>query len=159
MNWWNLFKPKACSVKIKARSKPEVLEEVVANLVSAKLLHADLKDDALRTLVAREELASTGIGMGIAIPHVKVDGITQAICSLSVIPLGVDWAAVDGEPVSVLFTILRPVEATDQHDPADHLEMMRWVAGLARHGDFRSFACQAKTKTDLVKLLKEMAPS
>lgn len=97
--------------------------------------------------------------MGVAIPHVKIDGIEEAICCLAVHSAGVDWAAVDGEPVQVLFTILRPSEVTEKHDPEDHLAMMRWVAGLARNPDFRSFACQAKTRTDLVNLLKEMSPS
>ena len=72
---------------------------------------------------------------------------------------GIDWAAVDGELVQVLFTVLRPSEATDNYDPEEHLAMMRWVAGLARNPDFRSFACQAQTRTDLVDLLKEMSPT
>ncbi len=158
MSWWKQFKPKACSVKVKAVAKPEVLAEIVGNLVGSGLLDATLQDAALRTLTSREELASTGIGMGVAIPHVKLDGIEEAICSLSVCREGLDWAAVDGGPVQVLFTVLRPSEATEKHDPQEHLEMMRWVAGLARNPDFRSFACQAKNKTDLVNLLKEMAP-
>lgn len=159
MSWWKQFKPKACSVKLKAEDKRSALAEVVTNLVSAGLLEASLEEITLRVLTSREELASTGIGMGVAIPHVKIDGISEAICCLSVHPEGLDWAAVDGGPVQVLFTVLRPSEATDQHDPEDHLAMMRWVAGLARDSDFRSFACQVKTRTDLVNLLKEMSPS
>jgi len=159
MSWWKQFKPKACSVKLKAEDKSSVLAEIVANLVSAGQLEASLEEATLRVLTSREELASTGIGMGVAIPHVKIDGIEEAICCLAVHSAGVDWAAVDGEPVQVLFTILRPSEVTEKHDPEDHLAMMRWVAGLARNPDFRSFACQAKTRTDLVNLLKEMSPS
>jgi mannitol/fructose-specific phosphotransferase system IIA component (Ntr-type) len=158
MSWWKQFKPKACSVKLKAEDKRSVLAEIVTNLVSAGLLEASLEESTLRVLTSREELASTGIGMGVAIPHVKIDGIDEALFCLSVHREGLDWAAVDGEPVQVLFTVLRPSEATDKHDPEVHLDMMRWIAGLARDSDFRSFACQAKTRTELVSLLKEMSP-
>ena len=71
---------------------------------------------------------------------------------------GVEWDAVDGAPVKIFFTVLRPAEAGELHDPEKHLEVMRWIAKLGRDSDFRSFALQAKTKTQLVDLLKEMSP-
>jgi mannitol/fructose-specific phosphotransferase system IIA component (Ntr-type) len=61
--------------------------------------------------------------------------------------------------VDVVFTILRPEERTDGHDPEEHLDMMRWIAGLSREADFRSFARQADKKSALVDLLKEHAPA
>ena len=63
----------------------------------------------------------------------------------------------DGAPVQILFTVIRPHNATEEYDPEDHLEMMRWIAKLARDTDFRAFALQAKTKPQLVGLLKEMS--
>ncbi len=159
MNWFKLFKAKACSVKLKADTKSDALKEVVSNLITAKLLEKDLEEAAVKTLLAREDLASTGIGMNVAIPHVKIAGIDRVVCSLSVHPEGIPWDAVDGAPVQVLFTVLRPVSASEHYNPEQHLEMMRWVARLARQSDFRSFACQAKNKTELVNLLQEMAPA
>jgi mannitol/fructose-specific phosphotransferase system IIA component (Ntr-type) len=111
----------------------------------------------VKTLLEREELASTGVGQNVAIPHVKLEGLDEAVASLSVHNEGVEWAAVDGEPVQVLFTVLRPEHAGESHDPDRHLEMMRWVASLSRNGDFRNFAIQARTRTELVDLLKEMS--
>lgn len=157
MNWWKQFKPKACSTKLKASSKEDALQEVVANLLAAELLPPELESAALRALAAREEMGTTGIGMGVAIPHVKLKGLSTALCSLSVHPEGIDWQAVDGAPVQILFTVLRPDKAGDEHDPERHLEMMNWIARLAREADFRSFAIRSKTKTDLVNLLKEMS--
>ena len=157
MDWYKRFKSKACILKLKASSKADVLNEVVDQLVSTKLLPAELEGATRSTLEGREELASTGVGMNVAIPHVKVDGLSEAICSLSVSPEGIEWQAVDGEPVHILFTVLRPGGATDQHDPEQHLEMMRWIARLARDQDFRGFALQARTKAELVGLLKEMS--
>jgi len=155
MNWWKEFKPKGCSVSLKGGSKPEVLQELLGVLVQSDQLSADLREAAFQALVDREQLASTGVGMNVAIPHVKLPGLEKAICSLGIHPEGVEWDAVDGAPVKILFTVLRPAEAGEQHDPEQHLEMMRWIAKLGRDGDFRSFAIQAKTKKELVDLLKE----
>lgn len=157
MDWWKLFKPKACAVKLKAMDKPGALAEMVTNMVSGGVLDEGLKDGALKALTTREELASTGIGMSVAVPHVKLVGLDRAICTLSVHKEGLDWSAIDANPVRVFFTVLRPEEAGEFHDPERHLDMMRWITKLAREPDFRSFAQRAKTKTDLVGLLKEMS--
>jgi len=53
--------------------------------------------------------------------------------------------------------VLRPDKAGNLHDPERHLEMMRWVARLGRERDFRQFALQVRTRTELVDLLKEMS--
>ena len=157
MNYWKLFKPKSCSVRLKAGTKEAALVEVVANMVEAEVLPADLRADAVEALLARERTASTGVGMNVAIPHVKLAGIERAACSLSVHAGGLAWQAVDGAPVHLLFTVLRPDKAGVGHDPERHLDMMRWIARLSRDADFRRFATRVKTKTELVDLLKEMS--
>jgi PTS system fructose-specific IIC component len=157
MNHWKQFKPKACSVHLKACSKEEALAEVVKNLVEAEVLRGDLAADAERALLERERTASTGVGMSVAIPHVKLAGLDRAVCSLSVHRQGISWEAVDGAPVQLLFTVIRPDKKSTQHDPDRHLEMMRWIARLGRDADFRRFAVRVKTKTELVDLLREMS--
>jgi len=155
--FWKQFKIKSCSADLKSGTKEEVLREIVANMVASGALGKGLGEDAVRALLEREDLASTGVGQNVAIPHVKVEGLDEAVASLSVHVEGVEWAAVDGEPVHVLFTVLRPEQAGANHDPDRHLEMMRWIASLSRNGDFRNFAAQARTRTELVELLKEMS--
>ena len=157
MNHWKQFKPKACSVHLKARSKEEALSEVVRNFVEAEVLPEALAADAERALLERERTASTGVGMSVAIPHVKLAGLDRAVCSLSVHREGLAWDAVDGAPVQLLFTVIRPDKKSTQHDPDRHLEMMRWIARLGRDADFRRFAVRVKTKTELVDLLREMS--
>ena len=157
MNFWKQFKPKCCSVNLKAGDKPSALEALVDNLVKAKALPTELREEALAALTEREELGSTGVGMGVAIPHVKLKGIDRVVCSVSIHKEGIEWAAIDGEPVNIFFTVLRPERGGEQHDPERHLEMMTWIAKLAREPDFRRFAGRAKTKTELVDLLKEMS--
>jgi nitrogen PTS system EIIA component len=155
MNFWKQFKAKCCNVRLKAGSKEAALAEVVANLIEAEELPAELQSEALKALLEREKLGSTGVGMSVAIPHVKLKGLERAICSLSVHPEGLPWQAVDGAPVQLLFTVLRPEKGGERHDPEQHLEMMKWVARLSRDGDFRRFALNVKSKSELVDLLKE----
>ncbi len=157
MDWYKRFKSKACILKMKAESKEEALDEVAAQILSSGLVNAELGESIRKALHDREALASTGVGMNVAIPHVKVEGLTEAVCSLAVCKEGLEWRAVDGAPVNILFTVIRPDGPTEEHDPEDHLEMMRWIAKLARDTDFRAFAMQAKTKPQLVGLLKEMS--
>ena len=156
-DFWKLFDPKGCSVKLKSNTKDETIGELVDNLASAGLLTSDLADTALSALQERERAASTGIGRGVAIPHVKVPGLDAAVVSLSIHPDGLDWEALDREPVRIVFTVLRPDQAGELHDPERHIQMMRWVAALAQDADFRSFATQVRNKKELVSLLKEKA--
>jgi PTS system nitrogen regulatory IIA component len=157
MSFWKQFKPKSCSVSLKASQKDGILTELVNNMVKSGVLDQELQDVALRTLREREDLASTGVGMSVAVPHVKVPGLSSVVCTLSIHKEGIEWRAVDGEAVRVLFTILRPERASEEHNPEVHLEMMSWIARLAKQPDFRRFAIAAKTKTELVDLLKEMS--
>ncbi|MCB9914399.1 MAG: PTS sugar transporter subunit IIA [Planctomycetes bacterium] len=157
MSYWKEFKPKSCSINLKAETKVEALAEIVDNMIKADALEEGLRESAVTALERREELASTGVGMGVAIPHVKLPGLTRVVCTLSVHKDGVDWNAVDGEAVHLFFAVLRPERAGDEHDPERHLEMMTWIARLAREADFRRFARAARNKTELVELLKEMS--
>jgi mannitol/fructose-specific phosphotransferase system IIA component (Ntr-type) len=156
MTFWKQFKTKACSIDLASATKEEALREVVGHLVAGGVLAPTLEAAAVRALTEREQLASTGVGQGVAIPHVKLDGLDSVAASLCVHREGIEWAALDGEPVYLVFTVLRPSHAGDRHDPDRHLEMMRWISRLARSTDFRRFAAQAKNRTELVGLLREM---
>ncbi|MCE9593340.1 MAG: PTS sugar transporter subunit IIA [Planctomycetes bacterium] len=157
MSFWKNFKAKACGIELEGREKDQVLGEIVAQMIAGGALSEKLERQALTALVARELQASTGVGMNVAIPHVQLAGLEQAVFTLSVHKAGVPWNALDGEPVHLFFTVLRPDRATPAYDPTKHLEMMRWIARLGRSGDFRRFAIAARTRPELLDLLKEMA--
>jgi mannitol/fructose-specific phosphotransferase system IIA component (Ntr-type) len=157
MTYWKNFKPKACNIRLEAADQEPLLREIVETMVSAGALSKSLQDATIAALIERESQASTGVGMRVAIPHVQIHGLEQSVATLCVHPRGIGWNAVDGEDVHLFFTVLRPEKQGPLYDPVQHLEMMRWIARLGRSADFRSFALQAKTRTDLVDLLKEMA--
>lgn len=159
MHHYKQFKPKACSVHLAAQDKDDALREIVENLVSGESLAEEHKTAALQALREREKLGSTGVGSHVAIPHVKLRGIDRAVCAVAVHHGGLEWSAVDGAPVHIVFVVLRPDKPGQHHDPERHLELMQWIARLARDADFRRFALKVKTKTQLVDLLKEMSVS
>jgi len=156
-DYWKLFKPSACSLKLKATTQEEVFQEIVSNLIKAKVLDESLREGAFQALLQREEIASTGVGMNAAVPHVKLAGLEEPVFSLCLLPQGLDWRSVDGEPVRIFFVVLRPERAGAKFDPDRHLEMMKWISGLVREADFRRFALAVSTRTELVDLLKEMS--
>ncbi|HEY0782000.1 MAG TPA: PTS sugar transporter subunit IIA, partial [Thermoanaerobaculia bacterium] len=77
-------------------------------------------------LCEREQLGSTGIGSGIAIPHCKLPGLAHGVVALGIVPEGVDFGAIDGNPVKLFFLVLSPPES-----PAEHLQILaaisRWI--------------------------------
>lgn len=156
-DYWKLFKPSACSVDLKGTTQEEIFGELVANFVKAKVLDGACASDAVRALRDREALASTGVGQQVAIPHVKLAVLEEPIFSLSIHRTGVEWASLDGGPVTIFFTALRPERPGKRYDPDRHLDMMRWISTLGRDADFRRFAMAVATKKDLVDLLKEKA--
>lgn len=156
-DYWKFFKPSACKLKLKGESQTDVFQEIVDAMIKAKILEKSLGEPAVKALLEREALASTGVGQNVAIPHVKLPGLDQAAFSLCISQEGVDWSAVDGEPVHLFFTVLRPVKASDQYDPEKHLDVMRWISQVSREADFRRFAMAVTTRTELVDLVKEMS--
>ncbi|HPF13797.1 MAG: PTS sugar transporter subunit IIA [Planctomycetes bacterium] len=158
VDWFKRFRAGCCSIGLKAEDKLAALDEAATNMVKGKALDSSALEEVVKVLRGREARATTGVGMGVAISHVAMPGIDQALCSLSLHPEGLDWSAVDGAPVHIVFLVLRPEMSTPNYDPEDHIDMMRWIAGLAREADFRAFALQATKRSELVELLREMQP-
>jgi PTS system nitrogen regulatory IIA component len=97
----------------------------LADRAAARGLVAD-GEELFQKLWEREQLGSTGIGHGVAIPHCKLKGLKRGVVAVGLVPRGVDFAAVDGEPVKVFFLVVAPAES-----PAEHLQMLaalsRWI--------------------------------
>lgn len=83
-------------------------------------------EDLFQKLWEREQLGTTGIGSGIAIPHCKLPGLAHGVVAVGLTPQGVDFGAADGKPVQVLFLVVSP-----SGSPAEHLQILaalsRWV--------------------------------
>jgi len=106
------------------------LFETIAKIVSADQLSLPTAE-VFGHLIAREKLGSTGLGQGIAIPHCRIGNCTHPLGALVTLDEAVDFDAPDDLPVDLLFVLLVPEEAHDQH-----LEILAGVAGLFRQEAF-----------------------
>jgi nitrogen PTS system EIIA component len=113
--------------------------ELLANTIAEELPELDA-DDLLRRFQARERLGSTGIGHGIAIPHCRVSNISDAVGALITLTEPVSYESIDSEPVDILFAMLVPDEAHNEH-----LQNLAALAGALAKSEFRQ---QLREATD-----------
>jgi nitrogen PTS system EIIA component len=109
--------------------KPATLK-ILAEMLAAGA-HADVST-VVRVLTDREKLQSTGIGEGVAIPHGALPQLDTQFASLLIVPEGVDFAAIDGQPVTILFAVITPKRAT-----GEHLKTLARVSRVLRNKAFR----------------------
>jgi PTS system nitrogen regulatory IIA component len=83
----------------------------------------------LASLTEREQLGSTGFGQGVAIPHGKVDGLRQIYCLFARLAEPIDYKAIDGRPVDLIFLLLSPPDAG-----AEHLKALATISRMTRNG-------------------------
>lgn len=88
-------------------------------------------DETVHALLEREALASTGVGSGVAIPHGRLTGLEKTVASLAIAPEGIEFDAIDGEPVHILVCILAPRDG-GTHGASDHLKALARISRALR---------------------------
>ncbi|QGZ29989.1 PTS IIA-like nitrogen regulatory protein PtsN [Stutzerimonas stutzeri] len=145
----NILTPGRSLVNVPGGSKKRVLEQI------AKVLGQDLPDldsqAIFESFIAREKLGSTGFGNGIAIPHCRMPGCTSPLSAVLRLDAPVDFDAIDGAPVDLLFVLLVPEAATDEH-----LELLRQIASMLDRDDVRERLRQAATGQDLYQTVVDI---
>ncbi|SNX27840.1 PTS IIA-like nitrogen-regulatory protein PtsN [Polynucleobacter meluiroseus] len=117
-----LFAPDCISLDNPAKSRAEAF--AVAGALFSQHAHLDASA-VVGFLDAREELGSTALGAGVAIPHGRVKGLKQPIAAFIRLNEPIEFAAPDAEPISILIVLLVPEKATQQH-----LEILSSIAQL-----------------------------
>jgi PTS system nitrogen regulatory IIA component len=132
-----LLSPDAVVLNLHARCKREALSMLADR--AAKLTGASAP--AIRqALMEREQLGSTGVGRGVAIPHGKIEGVPAITGLLVKLDQPIDFEAVDDQPVDLLFVLLAPADAT-----AAHLKALARVSRLLRDEHVREALRGAET--------------
>jgi nitrogen PTS system EIIA component len=106
------------------------------------------------SLAAREKLGSTGLGQGIAIPHGRIKGLKEARGAFLRLKQPVSFDAPDGKPVSQVFVLLVPEQATDLH-----LQLLSELAQMFSERTFREKLGAAAGAAELVSLFREWEPA
>jgi len=104
--------------------------------------------DIERVLLEREQLQSTGIGEGVAIPHGALPQLREQVAALLIVPEGVDFQAIDDAKVSILFGVIGPKRAT-----GEHLKTLARVSRLLRSREFRDRLVHAVDAASVYELI------
>lgn len=120
----SLTEPELIFPELDAATRDDVLRSMAERLEERKVIGS--ADELYGKLVEREQLGSTGVGSGVAIPHCKLRGLSQVVLAIGIARQGVDFGAVDTKPVRLFFLVVSPTEA-----PALHLQVLaaisRWL--------------------------------
>lgn len=143
------FLSKDCiEINLKSKNKKEVITEMV-EILKGKDAILD-KKLVIDSLMEREELGSTGVGQGIAIPHSKTKGVKELIGAFGVSKNGVEFEALDGEPVHIFFLLLAPEGAAGLM-----LKALARVSNFLKNKYYRKKILDAKSTEEIIQILEE----
>jgi PTS system fructose-specific IIA component/PTS system nitrogen regulatory IIA component len=133
-----------------ATGKEAVIREIVDSLRATGYVQPEVAEEIVRAVVKREQLGSTGIGRGIAIPHAKHPSVDRLTGAVALSKAGVPFESIDGEPVYVFVLLISP-----QDRPGDHLRALENVVRHMRDDNFVKSLRAADSKDAVWKLLDE----
>lgn len=139
---------KAIVADIKATDKEGVIRELVDSLAKAEGIKN--KEELIEVLLSRESLGSTGIGQGVGIPHGKTDSVKKLVAAFGVCHQGVNFEALDGEPVYLFFLLVAPEDSA-----GPHLKGLARISRLLRDKYFRESLKQLYDDKAILKLIRE----
>lgn len=136
--------------RLGSAERDEVIAELVDALITSGAAEARLRDELIGRILERERRGSTGFGRGIAVPHVKHKNVKRMAAAVGLSPTGVDFNALDKQPVFSIFLLLSPEDR-----PEDHLQAMEVIFKNLSKETFRRFLRQAGSVPEVQDLLEE----
>ncbi|WP_283787683.1 PTS IIA-like nitrogen regulatory protein PtsN [Bermanella sp. WJH001] len=141
----NILTPARTQMGAQCSSKKKLIQHISQFLAST--IKDAQADDIYERLIAREKLGSTGIGEGIAIPHSRLEECEGTIGALFTLEEPIDYDSIDRKPVDIVFVLLVPAEATEQH-----LQTLSMLAEKFSQETFRDQLRSAKNHDELYQL-------
>ena len=135
---------------LKATDRDGVIRELVESLAAAGALPQGAVEEVVAALIKRETNGSTGFGKGVAVPHVKHAKVKEMAGTIGRSSAGVDFAALDHQPVYSVVLLLSP-----ENQPQQHLQAMNAVFNNLQQDTFRRFLRQSDTREKIAELLEE----
>jgi mannitol/fructose-specific phosphotransferase system IIA component (Ntr-type) len=133
-----------------ATDRESAIRELVNALTKAENLTEPSVDEIVAAIVKREQYASTGLGKGVAVPHMKLPNLTKIIATIGRSTKGIDFASLDHLPVFSVVLLLSPLE-----QPQQHLAAMNVLITNLQKDMFRKFLRQSTTRQAVMELLDE----
>jgi mannitol/fructose-specific phosphotransferase system IIA component (Ntr-type) len=140
----------AIRAQVKAGTKEGVIREMVQALVDANRITAGDQESIVKAIMKREDLGSTGIGRGVAVPHTKHPSVNRLVGTVAVSPTGIEFESLDGDPVQLFFLLVSPPDR-----PGDHLRALESISRQLRDESFCKLLKSAKGPVEIQHLLEE----
>ena len=151
MKLLDLIDRKSIVAELEATDRNGVIRELVDVLARAKLIDESSTEGIVRSIVTRERTrGTTGFGKGVAVPHVKVEGLPRIVAAVGRSSGGIDFGSLDGQPVYSVFLIVSPTE-----QPEEHLRAMDLIFRHLQQEQFRKFLRQSDQMEKIYDLLAE----
>jgi fructose-specific phosphotransferase system IIA component len=150
MKFADFISTEAIRAKLNTENKEGVIREMAQALADAGKIAPGELEGIVKAILKREELGSTGIGRGVAVPHTKHASVNRLVGTVAVSPEGVDFDSLDGEKVQLFFLLISPPDR-----PGDHLRALENISRQLRNDTFCRFLKQAKSAEDIKQLLEE----
>ena len=136
--------------ELQADNRDDAIAELVSSLEKAGKLGERISKDIAKAIVKREKEASTGMGKGVAIPHVKHKSAKEVIGVVGLSSAGIDFFALDKQPVHSIVLLISPL-----NDPDKHLKTMEYIFKHLQQEMFRKFLRQCNQPGQVEDLLIE----
>ena len=136
--------------QLTSQDRDAVIAELVDVLLASGAADISLRDDLIRSVLDRERKGSTGFGKGVAVPHVKHSSVEKMVAAVGLSPSGIEFNALDKQPVYSVFLLLSPEDA-----PEDHLQAMEVIFKNLSKDTFRRFLRQSSSESEVRALLEE----
>jgi mannitol/fructose-specific phosphotransferase system IIA component (Ntr-type) len=132
--------------RLQAKSSQEAIRELAVAVARASGLPESSVTEAVW---AREQLGTTAMGGGIAVPHARLDGLRQPVVALGIAPDGIEFDAPDQKPVQICFLIVTPKDL-----PSTQLEILADIGSTLKHAEVREKLVAVRGYTELLALLR-----
>jgi mannitol/fructose-specific phosphotransferase system IIA component (Ntr-type) len=136
--------------QLQATNRDDAITELVSALQKAGAFSGPKSNEITKAVIKREKEASTGMGKGIALPHVKHPAVKKIIATVGKSSTGIDFSSLDKQPVYSVILIISPVD-----NPDTHLQAMENIFKHLQKEKFRSFLRQAQKAEQIEDLLRE----
>lgn len=135
---------------LKATTKEGAIRELIENLTRAGSLKSEETESIIAAIMKREELGSTGIGNGVAVPHTKHPSVDRMVGTVALSRNGLDFQSIDREKVDIIFLLVSPPDR-----PGDHLRALENISRHLRVDTFCRFLRQARSVEAIIEVLEE----
>ncbi len=136
--------------QLQSSNRDEAIEELVSSLVKNGKIEEESQKSIIKAIIKRENEASTGLGRGVAIPHVKHKSVNQIVATIGLSEEGIDFYALDKMPVHSVILMISPLD-----DPDKHLQAMENIFKHLQIDKFRKFLRQCHTPEQIRDLFTE----